>query len=123
MTLHSNDQTTVRQYLVGEVSDEAQRQQVEERLLTDGDFFQELEITEDELIDQYLTGALTADERRNFESHFLAAPERQRKLSFARALRKCVEAAAVETRQQQRSQRSKSEQAPLWVRLLANPYL
>src|ERR1041384_503134 len=123
MTLHSNDQTTIRQYLLGELSDEAQRQQVEERLLTDDDFFQELEITEDELIDQYLTGALTADERRNFESHFLAAPERQRKLSFARALRKCVEAAAVQTGQQQRSQRSKSEQAPLWVRLLANPYL
>src|SRR5205085_6933067 len=104
----------------GELSDEAQRQQVEQRLLTDDDFFQELEISEDELIDQYLTAALTPDERRNFESHFLAATERQRKLGFARALRKYVGEAAAETPQQQTS---KPYQPPVWARLLANPYL
>src|ERR1051325_3474947 len=99
MTLHSTDQTIIKQYLLGELSDDAQRQQVEQRLLTDDDFFQELEISEDELIDQYLAGTLTPAERRNFESHFLAAPERRRKLGFARALSKYVGAAAVETLQ------------------------
>lgn len=68
--------------------------QLEERLLTDSAFFEELLIVEDELIDEFLSGELTESERGTFNTHFLAALERQQKLRFARSLKKYVIAKA-----------------------------
>jgi hypothetical protein len=79
----------IRQYLLGGLDEEA-RQGVERRLLADEDFFEELLFVEEELADQYLNEELSAEERRDFEGHFLSTPERQRKLSFARALGRYV---------------------------------
>lgn len=61
---------------------------LEERLLTDGVFYDELLMVEDELIDQYLSGEQSPAERESFEAHFALAPERQQKVRFARALKK-----------------------------------
>lgn len=69
---------------------------VEERLLTDDDFYQELLIIEDELIDQYLAGELTDSDKRSFEGHFLMPLERREKLRFARNLNKYVRRAKDE---------------------------
>lgn len=77
----------VRRYLLGDLDPQTQ-QRLEERLLTDADFYEELLASEEELVEEYLGGALTADERRRFETVFLAAPERQRKLAFAHAFRR-----------------------------------
>lgn len=85
------EQIILRQYLLGELSAES-RQPVEERLLTDSDFLEELAITEEELIDQYLSGDLAAPETESFETHFLATPVHRRKLTFARAFKKYVAA-------------------------------
>ncbi|HEX8187088.1 MAG TPA: hypothetical protein VF586_01975, partial [Pyrinomonadaceae bacterium] len=63
-------------------------------MLTDSDYYEELLVCEEELIDQYLSGALHAEEREAFDRHFLATPERVRKLRFARALRGYVAGAA-----------------------------
>lgn len=89
MALQSEEQVFIKQYLLGELTQEAQ-QPVEERLLTDNLFFEELSIAEDELIDQYLCDSLTEHQKQRFEEHFLATSERRRKLTFARALRKYV---------------------------------
>jgi hypothetical protein len=64
--------------------------ELEERLLTDGSFYEELLIAEDELVDQSLKGELTQPESEAFTNHFLRAPEHQQKLRFARTLRKMV---------------------------------
>ena len=88
-----DDQNLIRRYLLGLLAEEQSRH-VEERLLTDDEFHEELSLSEDELIDDYLSGDLTPAERESFAAHFLSAPERQRKLSFARALRKYVSAPA-----------------------------
>lgn len=61
---------------------------LEERLLTDTVFYDELLMVEDELIDQYLSGEQSGAERESFEAHFILAPERQQKVRFARALKK-----------------------------------
>ncbi len=79
----------IRRYLLGGL-DEGARQEVERRLLTEEDFFEELLFVEEELTDQYLNEELSADERRGFEGHFLLTPERQRKLRFAKALGRYV---------------------------------
>lgn len=47
-------------------------------------------MAEDELIDEYLDGSLSEQEREKFEQHFLATTERREKLSFAKALRRYV---------------------------------
>ncbi|MCM3874090.1 MAG: hypothetical protein ND895_25660, partial [Pyrinomonadaceae bacterium] len=83
------ERETIRLYLLGRL-DQAARDQVEERLLTDEPFYDELLIAEDELTDQYLTNGLSGEELLSFESHFLLAPERRQKLRFARSLRRYV---------------------------------
>lgn len=88
MTTNAGDKE-IRRYLLGGLDEEA-RQGVERRLLTEEDFFEELLFVEEELTDQYLNEELTADERRDFEAHFLSTPERRRKLRFAKALGRYV---------------------------------
>ena len=79
----------IMQYLLGILPEEAQ-QRVEQRLLTDEDFFEELLAGEDELTDLYLNEDLSSEDRDRFESHFLSTPERHRQLKFAKALSRYV---------------------------------
>jgi hypothetical protein len=87
----AEEQNAVQQYLLGLLPPE-RLPALEERLLTDEAFFNELLIAEDELIDRYLAGQVYGAEREGFESHFLLPPERRKKLRFARSLRRCVAA-------------------------------
>ena len=90
MTLDDEERLIIKSYLLGEL-DLQQQQQVEQRLLSDDEFFEALLIAEDEIIDQYLSGSLTSPERERFTTLFLSTPERRQKLNFARALRKYIE--------------------------------
>jgi hypothetical protein len=84
--IRTNMETTqIKTYLLGNLSAELSAT-LEERLLSDDDFFELLQAEEDELIDQYLANDLTPIERQQFEQHFLAAPERRERLSFAQTL-------------------------------------
>ncbi len=87
--MSENQQDIIRRYLLGGL-DEATSAQVEERLLTDQAFYEELSIREDEITDEYLEGQLSDSERRGFETHFLSANERREKLRFARNLKHYV---------------------------------
>jgi hypothetical protein len=84
------DEDTVRKYLLGGLAVD-EREQLEERLLTDDDFFNSLsgleEEVEDELIDEYISGDLITAERENFELIFLCTRERREKLKLAMDLR------------------------------------
>ena len=66
--------------------------QLEERLLANSAFYEELLIVEDELVDEYFADELANSERESFETHFMLAPERQQKARFARNLKKYVSA-------------------------------
>lgn len=85
MTATPEVQERMRHYLLGQLRDDA-RQEIEQELLTNSELFEELLVTEDEIIDEYLGGILSPAERTQFEQHFLATPERQQNLRFARAL-------------------------------------
>lgn len=89
MKWHIEDDEVLKRYLLGELESERQRQ-VEEKLLTEGKYFEELLIAEEELIDRYLAGSLSQSEQVKFDCHFLLTPERHRKLRFAKAFRKYV---------------------------------
>ena len=70
--------------------EEAEDIQVGEHLLTDDEYFAQMAVLEDELIDDYLGGRLSVADRALFEDHFLLSRSHQDKLRFARSLRKYV---------------------------------
>ena len=86
---NTEERIATRQYLLGDLPPGSLRL-LEERILGDKDFYEELLIAEDELVDEYLADRLSQAERHLFESHFLIAPERQHKVRFGGALRKYV---------------------------------
>lgn len=86
MSLNNSDQQEIRRYLLGQLEDEEQ-QKIEDRLMTENDLFEELEISKDEIVEEYCAGELTTKERDWLEQHFLASPEGQRRRTFALALK------------------------------------
>jgi tetratricopeptide (TPR) repeat protein len=84
MTPSSDLQERIRRYLLGNLP-EAEQEEIEKDLLTSSDRLEELLVIEDELIDDYLSGELTADDRTAFETYFLATPQRHDQLRFGRA--------------------------------------
>src|SRR5215217_1053773 len=85
MALSNHDQARIRQYLLGHLSDEEQ-QRLEERLMTEDDLFEELEISKGELIEEYCARELTQGEHQWFERHYLASAEGKQRYTFALAL-------------------------------------
>lgn len=83
------DEQLMRRYLLGQLS-EKKREQIEERLMTDDEFFESVidleDSVEDELIEQYISGELAGREKQSFEQVFLTTPERREKLRLAQDL-------------------------------------
>lgn len=137
MSAEVNDEGHLRKYLLGELN-EAEQQALEERLMVDGALFDLLLVAEDELIDDYLSGALSASERGRFDGFFLSTPERRRKLSFAMALRRYVtETASTTTAEAPAAEPATANPSPRisagassvignatwWNRAFSSPYL
>jgi CHAT domain-containing protein len=85
--LRFTNEKRFRSYLLGTLSPE-RAEQLEERLLKDEGLVEQLSLIEDELIEDYVRKALTASERKQFETYFLSNPRRRRKLMLVRGLRK-----------------------------------
>jgi len=79
-------ESTLRQYVLGELDEEA-RIELEERLVTEPDVFELLGPTEGELAEEYVENVLSATERTGFEGHFLINEERRWQLGFLRLLK------------------------------------
>ena len=88
MELSDYDQVRIREYLLDKLTDDEQ-EKIEERLMVEDDFFQELEISKDELIQEYRAGELSQEEQQSFE-RFLSTPEGRRRHTFAVAM-ECLE--------------------------------
>jgi hypothetical protein len=78
------DDTLVR-YLLGSLPEE-ESQHLDERSIADDDFAERLKAIETDLIDAYVAGELTPDERIRFEAVYAAAAEGRARIDFARAL-------------------------------------
>lgn len=85
MALNNHDQTRIREYLLGRLSDE-EEEKIEERLMVDDDLFEELEISKGELIEEYSAGELNQTDRKSFEDGYLASPEGRKRFTFSVAL-------------------------------------
>lgn len=92
MQLKAKDEAVLRRYLLGDVSSQEQ-EEVDLWLMSSEDAYDLLEAAEDDLIDDALAGRLQKRDLDRFNTVFLVAPERQRKLQFSRSLRRAVDAA------------------------------
>lgn len=72
---------------MGELPEEVQ-EQVEKRLLSEDDYFEELLIAEEELADDFVGERLDDAERTKFSRRFLSVPELRQEVRFAKALRR-----------------------------------
>lgn len=81
--LHNRE--LAKRFLLGNVS-ESERAETEDLFLANDDFYQELLIAEDDLIDAYVRGELPASEHALFEQWRLASERRQERVEFARTL-------------------------------------
>ncbi len=71
-----NHDQLIRRYLLGGLTPR-QREQVEQTVFTDSQYKERVQLIEAELIDEYLDGELTGDERSTFARHFLANPHQR----------------------------------------------
>lgn len=79
----------IRRYLLGELSEQEQ-EQVEQRLLSDDDYYQQVQIAEDELLFDFVSDELPSQDKTRFKQRVLPIPERQQDVRFAKALRRYV---------------------------------
>jgi hypothetical protein len=90
----AEEEQTIRHYLLSDIAPE-ERRRLEERLLDDGDdFFDQLQLAESELVDDYVTGDLSDADRARFREAFLSSDEHREQLRFAELLRSHFVAAA-----------------------------
>lgn len=118
------DRESVKRYLLGELTQEEQLASVEERLLTDDNFFEEFELVKDDLIDQYVTQQLTPEDRRRFEQYFLTTPERRKDVRHAQALARYAKKSLEEAQQSEAKKYLRNDRPRgLWAWLWPAPSL
>lgn len=91
----SPNKEKIREYLLGLVTDEPTLAALEELLFADEEFCNEVQITEDELINDYVFGRLDRDEAASFEQTLANNPERRRGVHLAAALKEKAKTAPV----------------------------
>ena len=84
MALGEHDNNITRQYLLGQLN-EADELALEERLLTEDELYQELQVTKDELAQEYAGGNLTSKERQWLQAHLFASQAGKQSREFAQA--------------------------------------
>jgi tetratricopeptide (TPR) repeat protein len=78
---------TIREYLLGRVSDDTTLEGLEELLFTDEEFCTQVALAEDEIINDYVLGHLDEADAASFQATLAGDPERRFKLELTQALR------------------------------------
>ena len=80
------DTNTIRRYLLGETS-ESESEALEKAYFAREENLEEVLGVEEVLLEDYLGGDLTEEQRRRVETHYLASPVRRHRVAVLRALR------------------------------------
>lgn len=83
--LNSSENKLIIQYLLGKATAE-QQATLEERYFADDEFFEQLLAMEDELIDAYVRGELSASDNERFERLRLSSPKVRERVASAKGL-------------------------------------
>jgi hypothetical protein len=108
------DEDLIVRYLLGELP-EAQQVEIEDSAFQNQQHMQDILSVESDLIDEYVRGEIPRHHRERFEKHFLAAPERRRKVEFARALAAVTSESEPETVQNVMRLESPAPRNTLWA--------
>ena len=87
-----DNEKLISRYLLGELPED-QQVEIEDRAFSDKDYLATITTVENDLVDEYVRGELSAADRQRFETRFLASAERRKRVEFAKALRTVVSAA------------------------------
>jgi hypothetical protein len=87
----------LRRYVLGTLS-EPECDAIEREYFLQADALDRVTAAEDDLIDDYLSTALSRDEREQFERHYLSTPCHRRRVAVARAIRAAASARSLEKR-------------------------
>jgi hypothetical protein len=109
------DEAVARRFLLGQLPPEEQGR-IEELAFEDVDTFAFLETVEDDLIDEFIQGDLSAEEKLRFENHFLSLPGRRNNLQVSRALQRHLDTIKIRDRKGF-SIRAWFDLKPWWFRL------
>lgn len=77
----------IRQFLLGELN-EHEREHLEQRVITDSDYKEQVLITEEELLEDFVNGTLSLSELESFTRMYSSSPAQRRKVKVAQALNK-----------------------------------
>ncbi len=77
----------LKAYLLGMFGSEEQLEHVEKRLLTDSEYYENMQSIEDELFQYHADGKLAGAEKEAFEARFLSSKDHREKIRFARVFR------------------------------------
>ena len=86
MSEAANEELLIRKYLLGSLEGE-EREQLEERVLSDANFRDRVLLVEENLIEDYTDGVLTETEQHRFRKMFYANPERRVEVQVVEALK------------------------------------
>ena len=102
--MSDREDTQLRQYLLGELADEPSAA-IEGDYFAHPDTFDRVWAAENDLIDAYLDGRLSGQERDRFERHYLASPGHRHRVAVARQLRSAASSARPFEAERERSSR------------------
>jgi hypothetical protein len=85
MSDSSEQDRYARQFLLGQLG-EHERQQLEERLMVNAEYQEQMLLSEEALIEDYLAGRLPAEQRKDFEVNFLASNKQRHRVKVVRLL-------------------------------------
>ena len=88
MKQNTQEINILRQYLLGTLGSEAEKDAVEKDFIADDEYFQKLEIQEELLIQDYVYNSLSTEEKRFFEQNFLISEERRKELRLVQSLQR-----------------------------------
>jgi anti-sigma-K factor RskA len=86
MSEAANELLLIRKYLLGSLEGE-EREQLEERVLSDADFRDRVLLVEENLIEDYTEGVLDETERQRFRQMFYANPQRRIEVQIVEGLK------------------------------------
>jgi hypothetical protein len=87
----------LRRYLLGTLT-EGECDAIEREYFVQEDTLDRVSAAEDDLIDEYLSGELSAHERGQFERHYLSTPSHRRRVAVAHAITSAASARAIDRR-------------------------
>lgn len=113
MKNETEDDLLLRRYLLGDLS-QKESLQVEERFFLENDFFQTLQVAEDDLIDDYVYEDLSTEDQEKFDRYYLTTPERVEALRIAGALKKYISTNALQTSTAKRIEVGPVSSSKIW---------